>query len=95
MNSARVKGLIQSILFENLTGTVLLLALSPFLAKERMSLLGIPAVRQAWGGGSAIMAFHIPVNNGHELVGISQRADAICERMFHSSNRLERQGFFR
>lgn len=61
--------------------------LQPLDAKDRMSLLEILEDRQ--GDGSTVVVTQIPVKKWHELIGDSTVADAICDRLIHSSYRIE------
>ena len=64
--------------------------LQPLDAKDRMSLLEI--LEDRYGRSSTIMVSQIPVSKWHELIGDSTIADAICDRMIHSSYRIDMKG---
>ena len=64
--------------------------LHPFDAINCMSLLEI--IEDRHGKSSTIIASQVPVNKWHELLGEKTLADAILDRIIHSSTRMELQG---
>lgn len=66
------------------------LGLEPFDAPSRLSLLEI--LEDRIGRRSSIIVSQIPINRWHDLIGDPTIADAICDRITHSSHRIELQG---
>ena len=64
--------------------------LEPFDAQSRMSLLEI--LEDRIGRRSSIIVSQIPVTSWHEIIGDPTIADAVCDRIVHSSHRLELKG---
>lgn len=59
-------------------------------SKDRMSLLEI--LEDRYGKCSTVMVSQVPVSKWHELIGDSTIADAVCDRMVHSSYRIDMKG---
>lgn len=66
------------------------LGLEPFDAPSRLSLLEI--LEDRIGRRSSIVVSQIPINRWHEIIGDPTIADAICDRIMHSSHRIELKG---
>ncbi len=66
------------------------LGLEPFDAPSRLSLLEI--LEDRLGRRSSIIVSQIPIGAWHELIGDPTIADAICDRIVHSSHRIELKG---
>jgi DNA replication protein DnaC len=66
------------------------LGLEPFDAHSRLSLLEI--LEDRLGHRSAIIVSQIPVTKWHQIIGDPTIADAICDRVVHSSHRIELKG---
>lgn len=66
------------------------LGLEPFDAAGRMALLEI--LEDRIGRRSTIIVSQIPVNMWHQVIGDPTIADAICDRVVHSSHRIELDG---
>jgi len=66
------------------------LGLEPFDAPSRLSLLEI--LEDRIGRRSSLIVSQIPVNRWHEIIGDPTIADAICDRIIHSSHRIELNG---
>lgn len=66
------------------------LGLEPFDAPSRLSLLEI--LEDRIGRRSSIIVSQIPINRWHEIIGDPTIADAICDRIIHSSHRIELKG---
>lgn len=64
--------------------------LHPFDSSTCISLLEI--IEDRHGKASTIIASQVPVNKWHELLGEQTLADAILDRIIHTSNRIELQG---
>lgn len=64
--------------------------LHPFDSGTCGSLLEI--IEDRHGKTSTIIASQVPVKNWHELLGEQTLADAILDRIIHTSNRIELQG---
>ena len=64
--------------------------LEPFDAQSRMSLLEI--LEDRIGRRSTIIVSQIPVTSWHEIIGDPTIADAVCDRIVHSSHRIELNG---
>ena len=64
--------------------------LHPFDAQSRLFLLEIMEDRH--GRKSTIISSQFPVNKWHEIIGEPTIADAICDRIIHSSFRIEMKG---
>ena len=64
--------------------------LSALSDSERRDFLGVAEDRA--GTGSLIMASQLPVSSWHELIGEPTIADAILDRIVHSSYRIELKG---
>ena len=64
--------------------------LHPFDSSTCIALLEI--IEDRHGKSSTIIASQIPVNKWHELLGEQTLADAILDRIIHTSNRIELQG---
>ena len=64
--------------------------LQPLDAKDRMSLLEILEDRH--GKNSTVVVTQIPVAKWHDIIGDSTIADAICDRLIHSSFRIDMKG---
>ena len=64
--------------------------LSPFDRSARQALMDI--VEYKYDQSSIIITSQIPIANWHDLIGESTIADAILDRLIHSSHRLELQG---
>lgn len=64
--------------------------LQPLDSKDRMSLLEILEDRH--GKNSTVVVTQIPVSKWHEVIGDSTVADAICDRLVHSSLRIDMKG---
>ena len=66
------------------------LGLEPFDAPSRLSMLEIleDRIRRR----SSIIVSQIPINRWHEIIGDPTIADAICDRIMHSSHRIELKG---
>lgn len=64
--------------------------LHPFDSATCLSLLEI--IEDRHGKASTIIASQVPVNKWHELLGEQTLADAILDRIIHTSNRIELQG---
>ena len=66
------------------------LGLEPFDAESRMALLEI--LEDRLGRRSSIIVSQIPVSKWHQVIGDPTIADAICDRIIHSSHRIELKG---
>ena len=66
------------------------LGLEPFDAQDRLSLLEI--LEDRIGRRSTIIVSQIPIGAWHGIIGDPTIADAICDRIVHSSHRMELQG---
>ena len=66
------------------------LGLEPFDAESRMALLEI--LEDRLGRRSSIIVSQIPVSKWHQVIGDPTIADAICDRIVHSSHRIELKG---
>jgi len=66
------------------------LGLEPFDALSRLSLLEI--LEDRLGRRSSIIVSQIPIGAWHELIGDPTIADAICDRIVHSSHRIALKG---
>lgn len=66
------------------------LGLEPFDASSRLSLLEI--LEDRIGRRSSIIVSQIPINKWHKIIGDPTIADAICDRIVHSSHRIELKG---
>lgn len=64
--------------------------LHPIDPSTRIALLEI--IEDRHGKSSTIIASQVPVNKWHELLGEQTIADAILDRIIHTSNRIELQG---
>lgn len=64
--------------------------LQPLDAKDRMSLLEI--LEDRYGRSSTIVVTQIPVSKWHDVIGDSTIADAVCDRLVHSSFRIDMKG---
>jgi DNA replication protein DnaC len=64
--------------------------LHPFDSGTCIFLLEI--IEDRHGKSSTIIASQVPVNKWHELLGEQTLADAILDRIIHTSNRIELQG---
>ena len=64
--------------------------LHPFDAQSRLSLLEIMEDRH--GRGSTVISSQFPVKSWHEIIGEPTIADAICDRIIHSTFRIELKG---
>lgn len=64
--------------------------LHPFDSSTCISLLEI--IEDRHGKASTIIASQVPVNKWYELLGEQTLADAILDRIIHTSNRIELQG---
>jgi DNA replication protein DnaC len=64
--------------------------LKPLDDQDRLSLLEILEDRS--GRKSTIMVTQIPVTKWHEVIGDSTIADAVCDRLVHSSFKFELKG---
>ncbi len=64
--------------------------LHPFDSITCISLLEI--IEDRHGKSSTIISSQVPVNKWHELLGEKTLADAILDRIIHTSNRIELQG---
>lgn len=64
--------------------------LQPLDTKDRMNLLEILEDRQA--EHSTIVVAQVPVNKWHDIIGDSTIADAFCDRLVHSSYRIDLKG---
>lgn len=64
--------------------------LQPLDSKDRMSLLEILEDRH--GKSSTVVVTQIPVSKWHEVIGDSTVADAICDRLVHSSMKIDMKG---
>ena len=64
--------------------------LQPLDSKDRMSLLEILEDRH--GKNSTVVVTQIPVAKWHDIIGDSTIADAICDRLVHSSFRIDMKG---
>ncbi len=64
--------------------------LEPFDAHSRLSLLEI--LEDRIGRQSMIIVSQIPVTKWHEIIGDPTIADAVCDRIIHSSIRIELKG---
>jgi len=64
--------------------------LHPIDPTTQMALLEI--IEDRHGKSSTIIASQVPVNKWHELLGEQTIADAIMDRIIHTSNRIELQG---
>lgn len=64
--------------------------LHPFDSITSLALLEI--IEDRHGKSSTIIASQVPVNKWHELLGDKTLADAILDRIVHSSTRIELQG---
>ena len=64
--------------------------LHPFDTQSRLFLLEIMEDRH--GRRSTIISSQFPVKNWHEIIGEPTIADAICDRIIHSSFRIEMKG---
>jgi DNA replication protein DnaC len=64
--------------------------LHPIDPATRMALLEI--IEDRHGKSSTIIASQVPVSKWHELLGEQTIADAILDRIIHTSNRIELQG---
>jgi DNA replication protein DnaC len=65
-------------------------ALEPLDAPSRIGLLDILEDRH--GRASTLIASQLPVARWHELIGEPTIADAICDRIVHSAERIELKG---
>ena len=66
------------------------LGLEPFDAPSRLSLLEI--LEDRIGRRSSIIVSQIPIGTWHQIIGDPTIADAICDRIIHSSHRMELKG---
>lgn len=66
------------------------MGLEPFDAQSRMALLEI--LEDRVGRHSTIIVSQVPISKWHELIGDPTIADAICDRVVHSSYRIELKG---
>ena len=66
------------------------IGLEPFDAPSRMALLEI--LEDRIGRRSTIIVSQIPIAMWHQIIGDPTIADAICDRIFHSSHRIELKG---
>ncbi len=64
--------------------------LHPFDSSTCISLLEI--IEDRYGKSSTIIASQVPVSKWYELLGEQTLADAILDRIIHTSNRIELQG---
>jgi DNA replication protein DnaC len=64
--------------------------LQPLDSKDRMSLLEILEDRH--GKCSTVVVTQIPVSKWHDVIGDSTVADAICDRLVHSSLKIDMKG---
>jgi DNA replication protein DnaC len=64
--------------------------LHPFDSSTCISLLEI--IEDRHGKSSTIISSQVPVNKWHELLGEKTLADAILDRIIHTSNRIDLQG---
>jgi len=66
------------------------LGLEPFDAESRMALLEI--LEDRIGRRSSIIVSQIPISKWHHVIGDPTIADAICDRIAHTSHRIELKG---
>jgi DNA replication protein DnaC len=66
------------------------MGLEPFDAPGRMALLEI--LEDRIGRRSTIIVSQVPITLWHQIIGDPTIADAICDRIFHSSHRIELKG---
>ena len=66
------------------------LGLEPFDAESRMALLEI--LEDRIGRRSSIIVSQIPISKWHHVIGDPTIADAICDRIVHTSHRIELKG---
>jgi len=66
------------------------LGLEPFDAESRMALLEI--LEDRISRRSSIIVSQIPINKWHHVIGDPTIADAICDRIVHTSHRIELKG---
>jgi len=66
------------------------LGLEPFDAESRMALLEI--LEDRIGRRSSIIVSQIPISKWHQVIGDPTIADAICDRIVHTSHRIELKG---
>jgi DNA replication protein DnaC len=66
------------------------LGLEPFDAPSRLSFLEI--LEDRIGRRSSIVVSQIPIHQWHQIIGDPTIADAICDRIIHSSYRIELKG---
>jgi len=66
------------------------LGLEPFDAESRMALLEI--LEDRIGRRSSIIVSQIPVSKWHQQIGDPTIADAVCDRIVHTSHRIELGG---
>ncbi|MDP7090784.1 MAG: IS21-like element helper ATPase IstB [Dehalococcoidia bacterium] len=66
------------------------IGLEPFDPQSRMALLEI--LEDRIGRRSTIIVSQIPIAMWHQIIGDPTIADAICDRIFHSSHRIELKG---
>ena len=66
------------------------IGLEPFDAQSRMALLEI--LEDRIGRRSTMIVSQIPIAMWHQIIGDPTIADAICDRIFHSSHRIELKG---
>jgi len=66
------------------------LGLEPFDAESRMALLEI--LEDRIGRRSSIIVSQIPISKWHHVIGDPTIADAICDRIVHTSHRIELNG---
>jgi len=66
------------------------LGLEPFDAESRMALLEI--LEDRIGRRSSIIVSQIPISKWHHVIGDPTIADAVCDRIVHTSHRIELKG---
>ena len=66
------------------------IGLQPFDTPSRLSLLEI--LEDRLGRKSTIVVSQIPISSWHAVIGDQTVADAICDRIVHSSQRIELKG---
>ncbi len=66
------------------------IGLEPFDAQSRLALLEI--LEDRIGRRSTIIVSQIPIGMWHQIIGDPTIADAVCDRIFHSSHRIELKG---
>ena len=64
--------------------------LSPMSDVDRKDLLEI--VEDRYLSGSTIVTSQLPLNNWHDYINDPTLADAVCDRLFHLTNKIELKG---